>query len=102
MALFNQLPLNLECPRCGREAKMTVDLYFGFRDQLCYKLGDKCKWTKSPLVKNGGRPADGNLDGKGYTECPLCKKDFFVVVKVRKDVFMGVEADPLKKPLIPD
>jgi len=102
MALYNQIPVNLKCPRCGREAEMMVDLYFGFRDQLRYKLGDSCRWTGSPLVKNGGRPQGGNLDGEGYTECPLCKRDFFVIVKVRSDVFEGAEADQSKNPFIED
>jgi hypothetical protein len=81
---------------------MTVDLYFGFRDQLSYKLGDKCRWTSSPLVKNGGRPAEGSLDGEGYTVCPLCQKDFFVIVAVRNDIIEGAQPNFARKPLIPD
>jgi len=81
---------------------MMVNLYFGFRDQLDYNLGDRYEWTSSPHVENGGRPADGNLDGEGYTECPLCQKDFFVIVRVRKDILESVHPDTEKKPLIPD
>lgn len=102
MATFNQLPVHLQCPRCGRESDMTVDLYFGLRDQLDYKLGDTYRWTSSPLVKNGGRPPEGNLDGEGYTECPLCRKDFFVIVMVRNDIVDSVQVDSKKKPLNPD
>jgi hypothetical protein len=81
---------------------MTVDLYFGFRDQLNYKLGDAYRWREGRSVKNDGRPQEGNLDGEGYTECPLCAKDFWVIVRVRNDVLESVEPDTEKKPLIPD
>lgn len=101
MATFNQLPARLRCPRCNGEADITVDLYFGVRDQLNYKLGDKYCWTSSPVVKNGGRPPEGDLDGEGYAECPLCRKDFFVIVRVRKDILESVQPDLAKKPLIP-
>src|SRR5512133_492264 len=102
MATFNQLPARLLCPRCGRESDMTVDLYFGFRDQLNYKLGDTYRWKMGRSVKNGGRPPEGNLDGDGYTECPLCRKDFFVIVRVRKDIIDSLQPNPEKKPFIPD
>jgi hypothetical protein len=102
MSNYNHLSARLTCPRCGREADMTVDLYFGLRDQLDYKFGDRYSWTNSPIVKNGGRPPDGNLEGEGYTECPLCKKDFFVAVKVDQDILKAARPDPSKKPLIPD
>jgi hypothetical protein len=61
-------------------------LYFGLRNQLTYDLGEKYRWTNSPLVKNGGRPPEGTLDGEGYTECPICQKDFFVIVRVQNGI----------------
>jgi len=81
---------------------MKVDLYFGFRDQLSYKLGETYRWTKSPLVKNGGRPPNGTTNGEGYTECPHCKKDFFVIVNANNDKLESVMPDTAKKPYIPD
>ena len=99
MAAFNQLPARLQCPRCGRESDMMVDLYFGLRDQLEYKLGDTYRWRTGRSVKNGGRPPEGNLDGEGYTECPLCRKDFFVIVRVRNDVLQSVEPNTWQAPL---
>ena len=102
MAAFNRLSARLGCPRCGRQSDMTVDLYFGFRDQLDFKLGDAYRWREGRSVKNGGRPPDGNLDGEGYTECPACAKDFWVIVRVRNDVLESVEPNTEKKPFIPD
>jgi hypothetical protein len=81
---------------------MTVGLYFGYRDQLAYMLGDKYRWRTGRSVKNGGRPPDGDMEGEGYVECPLCRKDFFVIVHLRSDVLQSVEPDTDKKPLIPD
>jgi endogenous inhibitor of DNA gyrase (YacG/DUF329 family) len=86
MGTYNQLAIVLKCPRCQRTAEMTVDLYFGFCDQAVYRIGDQYRWTSSPVVRHGGRPRDGNVDGEGYTECPSCGKDFFVKVLVRGDV----------------
>ncbi len=81
---------------------MIVDLYFGLRDQLNYKLGDTYRWRIGRSVNNGGRPVGGNLEGEGYTECPRCHKDFFVLVLVKEDKLESVQPDTHKKPLIPD
>ena len=81
---------------------MTVDLYFGQRDQLVYKVGDPCVWVPNKGVRKGGRPSGGDLDGEGYTECPFCHRDFFVVVEVRGDVLRGARPDATRSPLIPD
>lgn len=81
---------------------MVIDLYFGIRDQLVYCPGAFYAWAPEKSIVNGGRPVGGNLDGEGYSECPLCHKDFFVVVKVRNDVLVGAEPDLSKSPLIPD
>ncbi len=102
MAAFNQLSAHLRCSRCGREADVIVDLYFGLRDQRDYKLGDTYLWQDGKSVKNGGRPPEGNLDGEGYVVCPHCERDSFVVVSVRGDILESARPDTEKKPLIPD
>lgn len=81
---------------------MALDLYFGFRNMLVYRIGDRYQWVDRKAVPNGGRPPDGSLDGEAYTECPACKKDFFAIVEVRRDVICGARPDPTKKPHIPD
>ncbi|HEX7897319.1 MAG TPA: hypothetical protein VF950_06140 [Planctomycetota bacterium] len=81
---------------------MAVDLYFGTRDLIEYKIGDRILWTGKKAVKNGGRPVGGNLEGEAYTECPVCQKDFYVIAHVRNDVLVGVESDPNKRPHIAD
>ena len=102
MATYNEIAVELKCPRCGQAASMVVDLYFGYRDQIKYSIGDVVAWHAGRAVQNGGRPADGELDGEGYAECPACKKDFFVVVEIRDDRLVRVRPDLQKKPWIPD
>jgi hypothetical protein len=102
VAAYNEVTLELKCPRCHGTASMIVNLYFGFRDQLTYAVGDEIHWRDGRAVQNGGRPPGGNLDGEGYAECPLCKKDFFVVVEVRNDKLLGARPNPSRKPYIPD
>ena len=104
MGLYNTLhDVSLTCPRCGQASAMNVDLYFGYRDLIDYRLGDTCEWrSEQAFVRDGERPPEGNLDGDGYAVCPLCKKDFFVTVLVRNDQLVGAEPDCSKKPYIPD
>ena len=90
----------MPCFRCGEVSEMEIDLYFGYKNLLDYKIGDKVEWLSDKAVQNGGRPKDGNLNGQGYTECPKCKKDFFVLVQVRNDVIENIEADLNKKSYI--
>lgn len=53
MGLYNELYTCVRCPRCGKEAEMVVDLYFGQRDLLKYKIGETYKWIegKSPKME---------------------------------------------------
>ncbi len=93
MGTYNILTTTIRCPHCGTDSEMDINLYFGYLDLIQYKLMGRYAWWPRKAVHNGGRPADGNLDGEGYTECPACSCDFFVVVHVRADVIMSVEPD---------
>jgi hypothetical protein len=100
---FNEVAAEVRCPRCGGLTTMVVNLYFGLRNQIRYSLGDQVEWVNTRLgVQNGGRPSEGNLDGEGYAECPLCKKDFFLVAEIRGDRLVRVRPDLQRQPLIPD
>jgi len=90
------------CPRCGKESEMEVNLYFGFRNLIDYKIGDTVEWVPRKAVQNGGRPDNGNLNGEGYAECPICLKDFFVIAHIKNDVIESLQANSDKKPYIPD
>jgi hypothetical protein len=81
---------------------MEIELYFGYRNLIEYKIGDEVEWMPRKAVHNGGRPEDGNLDGEGYTECPKCKRDSFVVAHIRGDVIESVEADLERKAYMTD
>jgi DNA-directed RNA polymerase subunit RPC12/RpoP len=102
MGIYNILHTDICCPRCGEESMMEIDLYFGYRNLIEYRIGDKVEWFPRKAVHNGGRPETGNLDGEGYVECPRCKRDFFVLVHVRGDVIESVEADRARKAYVPD
>ena len=89
----------IKCPRCGQPVEQEIDLYFGYRNEMLkLKIGGKYLWCFGKEVQNGGRPENGNIDGEGYVECRLCKKDFFVKVAVRNDVIENIEIDATKKP----
>jgi hypothetical protein len=102
MGTYNILNTEMRCPRCGKESVMKIELYFGYRNLIEYKIGDKVEWLPRKAVHNGGRPEDGNLDGDGYAEFPRCKRDSFVVVHIRGDVIKRVEADLEREPYMPD
>lgn len=104
MSVYNTLhDAPMTCPRCGRDGRMEVDLYFGYRQMLDFRMGDSYEWWPTGKeVDEGGRPAGGNLDGEGYAECPHCQRDFFVIVSVRHDKIVGVRPDTTKKPYLPD
>lgn len=103
MGTYNVLKTKIECPRCKQFADQEVDLHFGYTNEMIeFNLGDKYIWHLEREFQNGGRPANGSIDGEGYVVCELCKRDFFVKVKVRDDVIEGVEFDSAKKPFLKD
>ncbi|MBK9927631.1 MAG: hypothetical protein IPP66_20365 [Anaerolineales bacterium] len=61
-----------------------------------FQVGDIYKWISGAAVQHGGRPDMGNIDGEGYTECPQCRRDFFVKVMIREDRIEGVEPNTEK------
>lgn len=103
MGVYNILRAEIECPRCGQIAEQEVDLYFGYRNEMLeFKIGDEYLWCLGKEIKNGGRPENGNIDGEGYVECNVCKKDFFVKISIRNDVIENIKFDSTKKPYIED
>ena len=104
MGTYNVLKkVKIECPRCKQFAEQEVDLHFGYTNEMLeFSLGDKYLWFPKKDFKNGGRPENGTIDGEGYVVCELCKRDFFVRVKVKNDVIEGVELDSIKKTFLRD
>jgi hypothetical protein len=100
MGIYNCLQTEVQCPRCGVRTEMTINLYFGYRDLLEYHLGDSYQWHERKAPQNGGRPDGGDVDGEGYTECPICLKDSFWIVEVRSDIIQSVRPDPDKQPYV--
>ena len=81
---------------------MEIDLRLGHCELGRYEPGDTYRWVTGKAVQNGGRPDGGDMDAEGYTECPACRKDFFVTVAIRQDVIAGVAPDTTKAAYIPD
>ena len=101
MGTYNEITTDLKCPRCNGSAKMYVQLNFGYTNEIMeLYLGDPYPFHPNKAVQNGGKPKDGNIDGEGYVECPLCKKDFFVKAIVRNGILKSIEPDTNKKPYI--
>ncbi|MFN0019119.1 MAG: hypothetical protein ACKVP0_12720 [Pirellulaceae bacterium] len=74
---------------------MAVDLYFGDTSNCSnLSLGKPYPFHPQTAVHNRGFPPNGNTDGEGYTECPLCDKDFFVKALIRDGILTGIEFDP--------
>ena len=73
---------------------MEIELFFGdTRGMSICAIGEPYQWIPQKAVQNGGRPKNGDLDGEGYCECPLCQRDFFVRVRVRGDILEGVQVN---------
>ncbi|MGI9054576.1 MAG: hypothetical protein ACR2F2_02105 [Pyrinomonadaceae bacterium] len=103
MGTYNILKTKIKCPRCKQVTDQEVDLHLGYTNEMLeFNLGGKYLWFFGKDFKNGGRPENGDIDGEGYAVCELCRRDFFVSVKVRNDVIEGVEYDSTKKPFLKD
>ncbi|MBN2148821.1 MAG: hypothetical protein JW726_15645 [Anaerolineales bacterium] len=97
MGIYNILLASMICPHCHEAAQVEIEIRFGdTRNMGVYAIGDRYAWLPGVSVQHGGRPENGNLDGEGYTECPLCRRDFFVKVLVREDQIQEVIYDPEK------
>jgi hypothetical protein len=100
MALFNYLSLIIRCPRCGAEAEMEAEFRFGLRELAHYRIGDQLRWDGIGVKTPAKRPDQGNYDGEAYVVCPLCKRDFWLVVSVQEDVIVSAAVDSTKQPYI--
>ena len=100
VGIYNCLPAEIKCPRCGVTGRVVIDLYFGLRNLIDYQLGDTVEWRPGKSVQKGGQPHEGTMDGEGYAECPECGKDYFLLVHVRNDKIVSVSPDPNRAPYI--
>ncbi len=101
MGTYNESHHSMRCLRCGKEAEFHIQWQFGFTAMIAtVSIGDEYPWDGNRMPHNGGRPEDGNCDGEGYTECPNCKKDFFVKAVVRGDQLVDIEPNSEKEPYV--
>jgi hypothetical protein len=83
----------MRCPHCGNETDVRIDFRFGLRDQLDYRLGDPLIWEGKGVRTPAQRPANGDFEGEGYTECSVCGNAFWTRIRVRGDIIETVEVD---------
>lgn len=100
MGLYNLLSATMVCPRCNQTVELEIQIYIGHKQLYSYRIGDAVNWLPNSDVEHGGFPPSGSMEGEGYTECPQCKKDFFLVVQIRDGKIAGVNPDLSKKPYI--
>ena len=96
MSVYNILAAEFPCPHCGASSLLEIDLHFGRRDLARFELGQHYQWMRKGGFSKGGRPAGGSCDGEGYSVCPACDLDFFVIVRVENDRLVSVRANPDK------
>jgi hypothetical protein len=103
MGTFNTLLATATCPRCLEKAEATIELKAGdTRHMETFHLGDDYKWMESASILKGGRPSGDRIVICGYTECDLCKRDFFVKVLLVGNRLQSLEPDYERLPYIPD
>ena len=90
MGIYNELRAPMRCPSCHITDDTIINLYFGFRNLLDYRIGDTVTWVSRKIAKNGGRPEGGNMDGEAWFECKHCGACADLIVRVRTDVIKDV------------
>ncbi|MBN1959547.1 MAG: hypothetical protein JW841_01260 [Deltaproteobacteria bacterium] len=85
MSLYNTIIAVIRCPSCGQKPQVEMQIEFGLKNFLQYKIGDTVQWLPRKAVHNGGRPEDGCLTVEAYGICPLCRHDFFVPIEIEHD-----------------
>lgn len=81
-------------------AEMQINMYFGFRNQFSYKIGDEIQWVPRREPQNGGRPPNGDMNGDAWMECPICSNDSYLLVEIRSDRIVAVKANDSNKPFV--
>lgn len=85
------------CPHCKKFTNGDIEIYVGYGNLMEYRIGNKIEWVQRKSFQKGGRPANGNIDIEGYTECEKCGLDFFLIVRIRDDCIYQTIVDHDKK-----
>lgn len=96
MGIYNELEIITSCPRCGVMSQVEVEFRFGLINLDRYRLGDTLRWTGAGTPRPRKRPPNGDFDGEGYAECPICHKDFWMTIHIRQDIIVSAEVDSTK------
>lgn len=93
MSVYNTLTTEAKRPHCRSVAEVRADFRFGLRDQLEYSLGDTLIWEGKGIRTPSRRPPNGDYQGEAYTECPVCGKPYWLLVRVRGDILAEAVTD---------
>lgn len=93
MSTYNTLLATMRCPHCCNVTDVQIDFRFGLRDQTDYRVGDTLQWEGRGTRTPSQRPPNGDFDGEGYAECPLCGRSYWSRILVKEDVLSDVAVD---------
>ena len=102
MGTYNRIAAHMTCPRCTASVEVEIDVHFGSTaSMLTLEIGDRYPFHEGRMPHNGG-PVEGLVDGVGYTECPMCNRDFFCAVEIRDGRLKAVAPSQAVPPYGPD
>jgi len=102
MGTCNLLRASMTCPHCNTAVDLEIEMRFGDTRNLAeFVVGERYLWIPGRAIQHGGRPKNGDFVGEGYSECPQCRRDFFVEVILCEDTITAVRPDLQKAGYIP-
>lgn len=95
MRPYNTVSVNVKCAHCQDDVDLTVFVCDHIGELNCtdYTLGETVHWEPASSTSRGTRPAKGNIDATGWSECPDCCAEYSPRVKIRSDVIQAVELE---------
>jgi hypothetical protein len=91
--MYNILQARTTCPHCGSVRVVDIEFRFGPLDLATYRLGDTIPWSSKGLRHPSQPPPLGDFEGEGYAECPVCGKDYWLEITVRRGVIEDAVVD---------
>lgn len=94
MGTYNLLFAEMDCPRCGKRSECEIEIRSGDTSQMQhFHIGDDYPCRFMYASRSSDSPGQADLIGDGYTECPACRKDFFVTVQILLGVIQSASVD---------
>ena len=90
ISTFDIIISELTCPKCGFSGEFESESFFPSGNCFTYRIGD-------PIINVTRNKMPNNGVFEGYTECPSCKRTFFLLVSVEDNKVGSIEIDKSKK-----